>query len=153
MAEAAPVGPVAGGTTITLPKPKAPAGTTCEKVDAGDLSSLGLGADGYVYAWGAKGSGEDGPGETGRILVPKRTLLPAGVKFSSLAVGTFTSYAVGNDGHAYSWGHNSSGLLWGSSGSNSSSTPELVTMPSGVKYREVAGGWDFSVGLGTNGRL
>ncbi|MGR4010960.1 RCC1 domain-containing protein [Leucobacter sp. 1207-22] len=257
-AEAAPVGPVAGGTTITLPKPEAPTGTTFEKIGAGDLSSLGLGADGYVYAWGANGSGEGGTGETGRILVPERTLLPEGVKFSSLAVGTFTSYAVGDDGKSYSWGSgatgllgdgtsasrsipgpikvpegvefsrivasteyafgldaagnaygwgyniygqlgnggyayivnepkpvtmpvgvtftelsslgdhtlavgsdgntyawgdNSSGLLGSSSGSNSSSTPKRVTLPSGVKYRKVAGGWDFSVGLGDNGKL
>jgi alpha-tubulin suppressor-like RCC1 family protein len=69
------------------------------------LHCCGLTADGTAYCVGGGGD-LDGHGEAlidGRQ--PQAVKMPAGVTFSDLAVGNYSTCAVGSDGNTYCWGY------------------------------------------------
>ena len=124
-AHATPVpdnGPVAGGTTVSVPEP---AGVTFTEIAAGYWHSVALGSDGHAYAWGYNGSGRLGNGTTVDSSSPVQVQVPAGVTFTEIAAGGAHSVALGSDGNAYAWGSNGSGRL-GDGTTVSSSSPVHV---------------------------
>ncbi len=76
--------------------------------------------------------------------------LPSGVTPVSIAGGGGTGYAIGSDGHLYAWGLNGSGQL-GNGTTTNSTTPVVVSMPSGVHATTVAGGGGFAYAIGSDG--
>src|SRR5689334_22201632 len=59
-----PQGPTAGGTVVTVDAP----GAGFSAVSAGDNHSLGLTADGVVYAWGSNSAGQLGADTLGSSI-------------------------------------------------------------------------------------
>ena len=68
-------------------------------------------ADGSLWSWGNDRAGQLGNGSLGMSPVPVRFYAPAGVKYTSLATGSATSYAVSADGKVYAWGVSYEGQL------------------------------------------
>ncbi len=128
-----------------------PAGVTFTSVTASSYYSLALGSDGKAYAWGANGSGQLGIGTNTGSSVPVAVTMPAGVTFTSVTAGNIHSLALGSDGKTYAWGDNSLGQL-GDGTTWYRYVPVAVTMPPGVTFTSVTGGYQSSVALGSDGK-
>jgi hypothetical protein len=106
-----------------------PTGVTA--ISAGD-PSLAIGADGHLYAWGA---GYMGNGGSSTIQdIPARVL---GITPTSISAGYFYSLVLGSNGDFYSWGDNSDGEL-GDGTTTPRTTPEVITLPSGLPAATVS---------------
>jgi alpha-tubulin suppressor-like RCC1 family protein len=68
-------------------------------------------ADGSLWSWGNDRAGQLGNGSVGMSPVPVRFHAPPGVKYTSLATGSATSYAVSAGGEVYAWGVSYEGQL------------------------------------------
>lgn len=146
-----------------------PGGVTAVAVSESNATSLALGSNGVVYAWGDNTYGQLGDGTAmGPAIcgyhpcspVPVAVPLPGGVTATSIAEGDGTSYAVGSNGTLYAWGSNFLGLLGiGSTtgpdtcdGGACSTTPVAVSLPGGVAATAVSGGVT-ALALGSNGSV
>jgi len=128
--------------------------TSWTAVAGGYCHSLAIGNDGNLYAWGWNAYGQLGNGNTTDSYTPVMVTKPSGVtSWTAVAGGHVHSLAIGNDGNLYAWGYNKYGQL-GNGTTNSSSTPVMVTKPSGVtSWTAVAAGWDHSLAIGNDGNL
>lgn len=108
-------------------------------------SSLGLGNDGKLYAWGVNG-GEFGNGLTAEshvpILVNNPTGTGAGFQYTALSGGDSFVQAIGNDGNLYAWGDNVLSELGNNAGGNGqrSLVPVQVWIPKGLVINAIYSG-------------
>lgn len=149
-------GPTIGGTPVAVD------GVSADFVQlaTGDTHSLGLAADGTVYAWGHNGFGQLGDGTlTDAWFTPVRVLGPDGGQLGGivqLAVGNTHSLALTADGHVYAWGANLGGKL--GDGTNADSyRPTLVLAPDGsgplTGVTKISGAYDHSMALAADGHV
>lgn len=128
-----------------------PSGVTFIKIYAGSYNTCALGNNGRAYCWGDNTNGQIGVGNTNPALIPVLVNLPSGVtSYTSLAVGQGTICGVGNNGLAYCWGTNQYGAVGnGVTSNNTYSTPQAVTLPSGVtSFTKVEkGGYFYMCGI------
>ncbi len=82
-------------------------------------------ADGALYAWGDNSDYQLGNNQTGTEPSPVRFFPPADVRYSALATGGDTSYAISADGNVYAWGGNKLGQI-GNDTTSTAITPVLV---------------------------
>lgn len=73
--------------------------------------TLAMLSDGSVWAWGSNRNCQLGTGTTGVRSKPVKIGPPAGLRYSQLATGSATSYAVTPDGQLYAWGVSHVGQL------------------------------------------
>jgi alpha-tubulin suppressor-like RCC1 family protein len=135
-----------------------PGGVTAVAVSEGYGTSLAVGADGGVYAWGLNQFGQLGDGTTTESRTPVRVSLPGGVAATAVSEGRGTSLALGADGRVYAWGLNQAGQLGKRTRScrrtACGKTPAAVSLPGGVLATAVSeGGSDTSYALGANGTV
>ncbi len=151
-AHATPVpdnGPVAGGTTVSVPEP---AGVTFTELAAGYAHSVALGPDGNAYAWGRNWSGQLGDGTTVDRSSPVQVQAPeAGVTFTKIAAGYEHSVALGSDGNVYAWGGNWTGQLGDGTTADRSSPVQVQAPEAGVTFTKIAAGDTHTVALGSDG--
>ncbi|MBI0150069.1 InlB B-repeat-containing protein, partial [Bifidobacterium sp. M0353] len=151
--------------------PDLPEDFTYLQVSAGYSHSLAVGSDGNAYAWGYNEYGRLGDGTTTerhapvRVKTPDRKTypdLPADFTYLQVSAGTWHSLAVGSDGNAYAWGHNSNGQLGNGTTSYSQSAPVRVKtpdrktypdLPKDFTYLQVSAGGDHSLALGSDGNV
>ena len=157
-------GELGDGTTTNRNQPVAvnlaalPAGVHVTQLAAGELNAYALGSDGHVYAWGLGNDGEIGNGSTSDQHSPIAVTMsgmPAGVTFTQIASGAVTAYALGTDGHVYSWGYGLQGQL-GNGGTAQQDTPAAISagaIPAGVKITQAAGGQESGYALGDDGNV
>ena len=143
-------GGLAGGDTMEFPLPAAEP-ITLAGVGAGNHASLGLADDGTLYGWGSNAYGVIGDGSGLNATRPVRVHTPEHASIASVAVGTFTAYAVDADGRGYSWGDGESGLL-GAGAIPGRDTPGLIDMPDGVRLTRVVAGEENGFALDVDGR-
>jgi len=129
-----------------------PGGATATQVSEGAWTTLALGSDGNVYAWGNNDAGQLGDGSTTGSSTPVRVLLPGGVTATAVSEGQETSLAIGSDGDVYAWGDNSQGQF-GDGSTTGSSTPVRVSLPGGVTATAVSEGDGTSLALGSDGNV
>jgi alpha-tubulin suppressor-like RCC1 family protein len=149
------LGNLGDGTTINKSSPVLVAGgfTDWIQASAGMAHSLGVRANGTLYAWGANATTQAG-------VLGDNTISPK--SSPSLVVGSFTDWfqASASRGHSlgirgtgilYSWGINSSGQL-GDNTSTSKSSP--VSVVGGfTDWTQASAGNQFSLGVRSNGTL
>ncbi len=157
-------GQLGDGSTTDSPVPVAvaagavPAGVTFTAVSAGESSSVALGSDGWVYAWGNNLANQLGDGSSTRSPVPVAVAagaVPAGVTFTAVSAGNVHTLAVGSDGNVYAWGNNNYGQL-GEGSTAASSVPVAVAagaVPAGVTFTAVSAGGFHSLALGSDGKV
>jgi alpha-tubulin suppressor-like RCC1 family protein len=142
-----------GGTSATPAAVALPTGVTPTAIAGGYESGYAIGSDGHLYAWGDNFYGELGNGESPTDSgTPVVVSLPSGVTPEAVAGGAGTGYAIGSDGKVYAWGLNASGQL-GNGETTNSSTPVVVSLPSGVTPTAIAGAGGFAYAIGSDGHL
>ncbi|MEU8545366.1 Ig-like domain repeat protein, partial [Streptomyces sp. NPDC048717] len=151
------VGALGDGTTTDrlTPAPVAlPDGVELTALSAGHGFSLGLTADGGVYAWGINNYGQLGDGTTTSSTTPVKVDLPAGVHVTALASGSNHTLALTADGRVYAWGWNAYGQL-GDGTTTDRHAPVPVALPAGTTITAVAAGdnGEFSLAATSDGRV
>ncbi|RBP98745.1 RCC1 domain-containing protein, partial [Bifidobacterium xylocopae] len=142
------------GTHTTITPPTPPDGVHFTQISAGNSHSLAIGDDGNTYAWGYNSDGELGTGSfnTFSSAMPLRVSTPAGVRFVQVSAGWDHSLAIGDDGHAYSWGDNGYGELGSSDTGLARSVPERVTDPApDTVWATISAGQDYSLAIDSDG--
>jgi len=118
------------------------------QVAAGGFHSLGLRADGSLYAWGANQYGQLGNGNLKATPTPT---LVAGT-YTQLAAGQYYSLGLRADGSLYAWGINNFGQLGIATNSGTATANATPTQVAGT-YTQVAAGSFHSLGLRADGSL
>jgi RHS repeat-associated protein len=101
------------------------------KVAAGSSDSLGIGASGTVWSWGANNDGQLGNGTTTDASTPVQA---AGLgSATEVAAGSAFSAALKSDGTVWTWGDNTYGQLGGPAPSSTTvpAAPNTVTATPG----------------------
>lgn len=142
-------GPTAGRTAVSG---QVPPGMTFTELAAGAFHSVGLGADGVVYAWGRNNAGQLGNGTTADASAPVAVSLPAGVVITAVTAGQSFSAALSADGVVYTWGANPYGQL-GDGTTSPSLVPKAVPLPAGVEITALAAGYYHVVAMSSDGGL
>ena len=155
-------GQIGDGSTVDSATPvrlTLPGGVTPTAVSEGYRTSLALGSNGSVYAWGDNSDGQLGNGSTTDSPTPVRVLLPGGERAIAVSEGNQTSLALGRNGIVYAWGDNTDGQLGDGTttgpgtcaGSPCSTKPVAVKLPRGAAAAAVSEGNRTSLALGRNG--
>lgn len=146
------LGVTAGGTqaTVSTPSPRFVQITSAsaDRLTAGPKATVGLTADGYVWAWGT--ATREYLAERGvdvDPLVPARVglALPAGVKVAALAPGSFDTY-LATDGTVWRIAPDPAGMR-----PRSARVP--IAVPAGVKATSVVAGLDHRLALASDGSV
>ncbi|WP_217134938.1 RCC1 domain-containing protein [Leucobacter chinensis] len=128
-------------------------GVTANQVEAGFYHSLALGSNGRVYGWGDNGNGQLGNPAAGKnASLPVEAQLPADVRVTALAAGSYFSLALSESGDLYAWGYNDKGQL-GDGSTVTRSTPVKVENPDGAHFVSVAAGNGQSYAVTTSGEV
>jgi alpha-tubulin suppressor-like RCC1 family protein len=127
-----------------------PSGVTITKIAAGASHSLALTSNGVVWAWGSNGYGTLGNGTHADSNIPVQVSLPSGVIITNIAAGQTHSLALASNGVVWAWGDNGYGAL-GNGTYADSNIPVQVSLPGGVTITNIAGGWNHSLALASNG--
>lgn len=124
---------------------------TFSAVSIGGAHSIGLKADGTVWAWGNNASGQLGNGTQDSKTSPVLVTTPDGVSgFTAVAAGGNHSLAIDNLGNLWAWGLNTSGQL-GDGTTDIKTTPFKITTLGNVVA--IAAGGTFSIALKGDGTV
>src|ERR1043166_9249942 len=126
----------------------------------GASHTVGLKADGTVWAWGYNGDGELGTASTIDSFTPVQVRDAAGAGFISGvqagAVGSNHTLALKADGTVWAWGLNDSGQIGDGAGGNRT-RPVQVRSADGASFltgvKAVAAGYHHSVALKSDGTV
>jgi alpha-tubulin suppressor-like RCC1 family protein len=116
-----------------------PAGATATAIAGGLNHSLALTSTGQVLAWGNNSSGQLGNGGTTTSTIANSVNLPVGTTVTAIAAGYSHSLALTSNGQVLAWGDNAYGQL-GNGTTTTSTTPIVVSLPSGITVTAIAAG-------------
>lgn len=136
-------GAVGDGTYTNVAAPERislPGGVAPVEVAGGTGASYAIGDNGELYATGLNNYGQLGDANPNagtnldfETAAFQQVALPSGVKATSVAAANDFALAVGSDGNVYAWGVDFDGQLGdGTYEGASTSTPQVVPLPSGV---------------------
>lgn len=117
------------------------------QVSAGSSYSLGLQADGSLWAWGNNDHGQLGNGSNTEANAPQRI---GTAQWVSISAGSTFAMGIQADGTLWTWGSNNNGQL-GYGGSAGSNTPIRVGPES--DWAAISAGEAHALALKTNGTL
>jgi alpha-tubulin suppressor-like RCC1 family protein len=146
------VGPAATSpTSSSVPlEVSLPSGVGVTAISSAGGTTLALGSDGDIYAWGWNVYGQLGNGSTTDSGTPVQVPLPNGVAATAVDSGGLTSAALGSDGNIYAWGDNISPP---GAQANYSSVPVQVPLPGGLHATAVSVGASSILALGSDGNM
>lgn len=148
-------GTVGDGTNTDRTEPTEaamPSGVTFTTLSTSYWHACSIGSDGNGYCWGANSTaGQLGDGTYTNRSRPTPVQMPSGVTFSAMTAGFAHTCALGSDDRAYCWGWNTYGQL-GNGNTTLRSTPQRVTMPSGVTFTAISAGYGHTCALGSDSK-
>lgn len=122
------------GTQVSPARVALPAGVVVTDVAVGGGSACALADDGAAYCWGSNADGQLGStavgigASTDTPVAVDRSLLPAGVAFTSVVVGATHACATASDDQVYCWG--AAETLGTGAGQTTAARPENPVTPS-----------------------
>jgi alpha-tubulin suppressor-like RCC1 family protein len=119
------------------------------QVAAGNDHSLGLRADGTLYAWGDNYESQLGNPVNSGLDIPTTTPTQVAGIYTQVVAGSYHTLALRADGSLWAWGYNGNGQLGFRNGGASTPTPTQVP----GTYSRVAAGGFHSLGLREDGTL
>lgn len=135
---------------VVTPEPVAlPAGVTASEVAAGVYTTLAIGSDGTLYAWGSY-LGDNDPSSVSRTPVP--IALPDGAAPLGIAASE-SDLVIGSDGVLYAWASNDNGDLGIGFTGGLFDLPRAVELPAGVSASAVVAVGSDSAAIGSDGTL
>jgi alpha-tubulin suppressor-like RCC1 family protein len=135
--KSSPVQTVAGGTTWKL-------------VAAMNFHTAAIKTDGTLWSWGRNNYGQLGDNTITHRSSPVQTVA-GGTYWRQVAVGSYHTAAIKNDGTLWLWGYNGGGEL-GDNTVVSESSP-IQTIAGGTSWKQVSGGVDLTAAVKTDGSL
>lgn len=131
-----------------------PVGLNPIQVFAGNNWTAILCSNGELFEAGRNANGQLGDGTKTDSDTLVMVQFPAGVSgWLAFAAGGYHAIAIGNDGNLYGWGNGGNGQL-ADGGSSSYSTPQMITIPSGVTgWNALACGENFIEAVGNDGNI
>jgi alpha-tubulin suppressor-like RCC1 family protein len=136
------------GSDTANPTPTLVPGTYTQ-VAAGNDHSLGLRADGTLYAWGDNYESQLGNPVNSGLDIPTTTPTQVAGTYTQVVAGSYHTLALRADGSLWAWGYNGNGQLGFRNGGASTPTPTQVP----GTYSRVAAGSYHSLGLREDGTL
>jgi hypothetical protein len=127
-----------------------PSVSSFTKIAAGMNFTLGIKADGSLWAWGANLNGQLGDGTFAGKYSPVQ--IGKDKTWSTVAAGYTHSVAVATDGTLWTWGSNTYGEL-GIGSTTASSVPVQVTISGGATWLAADGGNGFSIALSSDHKI
>jgi alpha-tubulin suppressor-like RCC1 family protein len=107
---------------------------------------------GAAYCWGSNTGGQLGDSTTSTSNVPRRVILPAGVRLTSVAVGSRMACGVATTGAAYCWGDNANFGI-GSATVLKSVVATVVDPPTPMTFKALVIGSAHACALNTAGAV
>ena len=118
--------------------------------DAGHLLSLGIRADGSLWAWGSNTTGQTGLGVTaGNTPVPTR--VGADSDWAQVSAGQLHTMAIRADGSLWAWGSNMNGQT--GLGVTAGNTPVPTRVGADSDWAFVSAGSSHTLGIRADGSL
>jgi len=149
------IGATATLTIISTPTAvytNAPVAFSWTSVAAGQGHTLGLAADGKLWAWGAGTNYALGDPLAATRLIPRLISGPAATSWTQIAAGYSHSLAITTAGVLYGWGLNTSGQV-GVSSLTTISSPVIVSGPVGTSWAAVSAGQYHTLAYDTTSTL
>lgn len=143
-----PINWVSGGSFTTLP---APVDLTCfVQIAAGATHSMGIKADGTLWAWGANEAGQLGIGNQTNQSIPKQ--VGTANNWQNVSAGLQHTVAIKTNGTLWAWGSNANGRL-GNGVTSAVATTQPVQIGTATNWKSVEAGEGHTIALKTNGTL
>jgi alpha-tubulin suppressor-like RCC1 family protein len=116
-------------------------------IDAGGYHSVGIKADGSLWAWGYNTSGQLGDGTNTDRSSPVQ--IGTATNWASIACGLYHTIATKTDGSLWAWGSNGEGQL-----GDGTTTSRTSPVPIGTAtWASIAGGENYTIATQTDGSL
>jgi alpha-tubulin suppressor-like RCC1 family protein len=122
-------------------------------VATGDSHTLGLKADGSVWAWGLNNYGQLGTATNFGTQVPNPTPTQVAGTYTRVAAGPDHSLALRADGSLWAWGNDYFGQLGSSNSSTTYTSTSSTPLQVPGRYTQASAGYGFSIGLRADGSL
>ncbi len=124
-------------------------------VSAGLRHALALDSTGTIYAWGNNTWGQCGqdPDIYPTVNAPMPIVNLLGINCSKISAGYFHNLAIKDDGSLWAWGTTHSGALGIPLPIQNSYEFQLQEISPGITWREIAGGWNQSLAIKSDGTL
>lgn len=119
-------------------------------VAAGADTVVAIDSDGTLWSWGKNTFSEAGTGNVTPVLTPAKIAAVTGTKFTQVAAGVLSMYAVDVDGGLWTWGRDNVGQLGNTSAVGGTKVP---TKLAGATWKTVDAGDNHACGIRTDGSL
>jgi alpha-tubulin suppressor-like RCC1 family protein len=139
-------------TTTSTSSPVAVTGGIADwcQISGGGAHTLGLRAQGTVWAWGQNSSGELGNSGSSLINVSSPVIVVGGfTDWCQISAGSYHSLGVRTGGSAWAWGSNLQGRL--GDGSLSQRASPVSVVGGFTDWCQISGGYAHSLGVRTGG--
>ena len=151
-------GTIGDGSQHNINTPKTiilASGIKPKQIVCGGNHSMAIGSDGELYTWGSNFKGQLGNNSnTDDNYSPTKITLASGIKPTQIACGSKHAMAIGSDGELYTWGGNNHGQLGtGTKDTFAHCGPIQISLPNGVKPKQISCGYDFSMAIGSDNQL
>jgi alpha-tubulin suppressor-like RCC1 family protein len=120
-------------------------------IAAGELHTIGITTDGYLWGWGNNESGQLGLGNDSPISVLIPTLISTDIDWSMIGSGYYHILSIKNNGTLWSCGANESGQLGLGDTDYDRTTPTSIGTDS--DWSMPVGGANHSIAIKTNGTI
>lgn len=132
-------GQLGNGTSdmVNIPtKVVMPNGIQFKSIVTSEDFSCALDSLGEIYCWGYGAAGRLGNGNNLNVNIPTKVVMPLGILFHQISIGSNSGCGLGDNMSSYCWGGGTNGKI-GNGANNNVFIPTLSLMPSGIEFSTI----------------